>query len=125
MAKTNSSFCNCIITGARPNNLVVATPFNEYYTGDFIGNYLRADSLQLPKARNNTYASKSDTTVFRNIYYLYEKYHYYDFQLDSLSPARGVADSAITVSKETFTIDRIGQKRKAKPDAGCCEYISL
>lgn len=125
MAKTNSSFCNCIITGARPNNLVVATPFNEYYTGDFIGNYLRADSLQLPKARNNTYASKSDTTVFRNIYYLYEKYHYYDFQLDSLSPARGVADSAITVSKETFTIDRIGQKRKAKPDAGCYEYISL
>lgn len=122
MAKTNSSFCNCIITGARPNNLVVATPLNEHYTGKFTGNYLRADSLQLPEAKNNTYASKSDTTVFRNIYYLYQKYHYYDFQLDSLSPARGVADSAITFSKEIFTTDRIGQKRKAKPDAGCYEY---
>lgn len=122
MATTNSSFCNCIITGARSNNLVVATPFNEFYAGQFVGNYLRADSLQLPEARNNTYATKSDTTVFRNIYYLYQKYHYYDFQLDSLSPARGVADSAITVSKEIFTIDRIGHKRKAKPDAGCYEF---
>ena len=122
MAKTNSSFCNCIITGARPNNLVVATPFNEHYTGKFTGNYLRADSLLIPEATNNTYASATDATVFRNIYYLYEKYHYYDFQLDSLSPARGVADSTITFSKEIFTTDRIGQKRKVKPDAGCYEY---
>ena len=119
-AKTNSSFSNCIITGGRKNNVVVATPLEEHYTGEFVGNYLRADSLSELFAHNNVYATEEDTTVFRNIYYQYKKYHYYDFRLDSLSPARGIADSTIALSYPT---DRIGNTRKPHPDAGCYEYI--
>ena len=119
-AKTISSFSNCIITGGRKNNVVVATPLADEYKGQFVGNYLRADSLSEKFARNNVYAAEEDTTVFRNIYYMYKKYHYYDFQLDSLSPARGIADSITALSYPT---DRIGNTRKPHPDAGCYEYI--
>lgn len=118
-AKTNSSFSNCIITGGRKNNVVVATPLNEYYEGEFIGNYLRADSLDEVFAKNNVYASDSDSLVFRNIYYLSKEYYYYDFRLDTLSPARGIADSVAAIPYPT---DRIGYRRKSKPDAGCYEF---
>lgn len=120
-AKTKSSFYNCIITGGRKQSLMVATPLPDYYEGRFEGNYLRSDSLNNAFAKNNVYASDSDTCVFKNIYYLYKKYHYYDFHLDSLSPARGIGDSIAAISYPT---DREGYTRKAKPDAGCYEYIA-
>lgn len=119
MAPTTTSFYNCIIEGARKNNLVLATPLSEYYEGRFVGNYMRADSLPASLAANNVYASDSDTVVFRNVYYRYQEYKYYDFHLDSLSPARGVADS---IAAMAFPYDRSGLKRKAHPDAGCYEF---
>lgn len=118
-AKTISSFVNCIITGGRDKSLMIATPLPDYYEGRFEGNYLRSDSLHEAYAKNNVYASDSDSLVFRNIYYLYEEYHYYDFHLDSLSPARGIADSIAALA---YPIDRQGYRRKGKPDAGCYEY---
>ena len=118
-AQTVSSFKNCIITGGRKNNVVVATPFSEYYEGRFEGNYLRSDSLDKAYAKNNVYASDSDSTVFRNIYYLYKEYHYYDFHLDTLSPARGIGDSIVALP---YPLDREGVQRKGKPDAGCYEF---
>lgn len=119
MAKTNSSFYNCIITGGRKRNVVVATPLSDYYEGRFEGNYLRSDSLDAAYAKNNVYATDSDSCVFKNIYYLYKEYHYYDFHLDSLSPARGIGDSIAALSYPT---DREGYRRKSKPDAGCYEF---
>jgi hypothetical protein len=119
MAPTISSFYNCIIEGARKNNVVLATPLTEYYEGKFVGNYMRADSLSASVASNNVYASDSDTVVFRNVHYLYQEYRYYDFKLDSLSPARGIADSVIALS---FPYDRSGLRRKSHPDAGCYEF---
>lgn len=116
--RTRSSFFNCIITGGRKNNLVVATPLVDYYEGDFKGNYLRCDSLDKAYAQNNVYATDSDSCVFKNIYYLYKEYHYYDFQLDSLSPAQGIADSTIA---QIYPTDRWGVSRESKPDAGCYE----
>ena len=118
-AKTISSFSNCIITGGRKNNVVVATPLPDYYEGQFEGNYLRSDSLDAAYAKNNVYASDSDSCVFRNIYYKSKEYHYYDFHLDSLSPARGIGDSVAALSYPT---DREGNRRKAQPDAGCYEW---
>lgn len=116
--RTRSSFFNCIITGGRKNNLVVATPLVDYYEGDFKGNYLRCDSLDKAYAQNNVYATDSDSCVFKNIYYLYKEYHYYDFQLDSLSPAQGIADTTIAL---IYPTDRWGVSRESKPDAGCYE----
>lgn len=119
-APTTTSFYNCIVTGARTNNIVLATPLPDYYEGQFRGNYMRCDSIHAPFAQHNTYASESDTVVFKNVYYLYKEYNYYNFQLDSLSPARGVADSLSALS---YPYDRLGVRRKSRPDAGCYEFI--
>lgn len=119
--QTVCSFYNSIITGYRTNQLVVATPFDQYYPGTFLGNYLKTDTLQVPHAEANTYWQKTDTTeVFRNTFYKYKEYVYYDFRLDSLSPAIGIADSLTALSYPT---DRLGVSRlNVQPDAGCYQH---
>ncbi|MBQ7191414.1 MAG: right-handed parallel beta-helix repeat-containing protein [Paludibacteraceae bacterium] len=113
---------NCIVTGARDNNLVVATPLAGYYTGEFSGNYLRADTINAPWCHDNTYARDSDT-VFVNTYYMYREYHYYDFRLDSVSPARGIGLKEVLQDPQ-YATDRLGNSRPLteQPDAGCYQY---
>ncbi|MGN1240585.1 MAG: hypothetical protein ACI4TV_06895, partial [Paludibacteraceae bacterium] len=61
--------------------------------------------------------------VFRNTYYKYKEYRYYDFRLDSLSPARGIGDSITALS---YPIDRNGTSRQyTLPDAGCYQYSTF
>lgn len=119
--QTNASFYNSIITGYLTNQLVVATPFDRYYPGVFKGNYLKTDTLNMPHSHANTYWQKTDTMpVFRNDFYKYKEYVYYDFRLDSLSPAIGIADSLKAL---TCPMDRNGVSREGvKPDAGCYQY---
>ena len=128
---TNTSFYNSIIHGYRTNQLVVATPFDQYYTGEFIGNYLKTDSLKMPHAKDNRYWKANEKyPVFRNTYFKYKEYVYYDFQLDSLSPARQAGDSIHTLPgytektiKKAVETDRNGVSRIGiKPDAGCYQY---
>ena len=118
---TTTSFYNSIITGYRSNQLVVATPFDHYYEGTFVGNYLKTDTLPLPHAADNVYWQRTDTVpVFRKDFYKYKEYIYYDFRLDSLSPAIGIGDSIAAIPYPT---DREGVKRAlVKPDAGCYQH---
>lgn len=121
-AHTTTSFYNSIITGYLSNQLVVATPFDQYYPGEFIGNYLKTDSLHIPNARDNTYWQKTDTAaLFVNDFYKYKEYIYYNFHLDSISPAIGIADSLLAVP---YPSDRDGVSRAGiKPDAGCYQHL--
>lgn len=121
-AHTTTSFYNSIITGYLSNQLVVATPFDQYYPGEFIGNYLKTDSLHIPNARDNTYWQKTDTAeLFVNDFYKYKEYIYYNFHLDSISPAIGIADSLLAVP---YPLDRDGVSRAGiKPDAGCYQHL--
>jgi len=117
-APTELHLLNSIVTGARDNNLVVATPLPKYYEGEITGSYLKADSIKTDWCHDNVYASDSDT-VFVNTYYLYREYKYYDFRLDSVSPARGIGDS---IAGSKYPFDKVGRERKSRPDAGCYEY---
>ena len=116
--QTTTSFYNSIITGYLSNQLVVATPLDRFYPGVFTGNYLKTDTLAIPHAYENVYWQAGDTTnVFVNDFYRYKEYIYYDFHLDSLSPAIGIGDSIIALPYPT---DRDGISRTNKrPDAGC------
>lgn len=127
-AQTITSFYNSIITGYLSNQLVVATPFDWYYPGTFLGNYLKTDTLRVPHAASNRYwqdpklvpESADSVPVFRNTFYEYKKYVYYDFRLDSLSPAIAIGDS---LSAVPFPVDRNGINRSyGKPDAGCYQH---
>jgi len=118
-AHTHTSFQNCIVSGVRRNNLLLATPLPDYYTDTIRGNYLKADSLKVHSAINNIYWQQEDTLpLFRQTYYKYQEYIYYDFRLDSLSPARGIGDSTVAAQ---YPYDRLG-KRRTTPDAGCYQY---
>lgn len=119
--QTTTSFYNSIITGYLPNQLVVATAFDQYYPGEFIGNYLKTDTLDIPNAKDNTYWQKTDTAeLFVKDFYKYKEYIYYDFHLDSISPAIGIADSLLAVP---YPLDRDGVSRAlVKPDAGCYQH---
>ena len=102
--QTITSFYNSIITGYQKEQLVLATPIEPYYPGKFVGNYIGQDT----------------TKVFVNNYYKYKEYVYYDFRLDSLSPARGIGDSIVALP---YPLDREGFSRAGiKPDAGCYQY---
>lgn len=118
---TNTSFYNSIITGYLSNQLVVATPFDQYYPGVFLGNYLKTDTLRIPNANQNTYWQKTDTAkVFVNDFFKYKEYVYYDFRLDSLSPAIGIADS---ITALPYPTDRLNVSRAlVRPDAGCYQH---
>ena len=120
--QTVTSFYNSVITGYLPNQIVVATPFDRYYPGSFVGNYLKTDTLAFPHAERNTYWQKTDTAkVFVNDFYKYKEYVYYDFRLDSLSPAIGIGDSLTAVP---YPVDRNGVSRALiRPDAGCYQHL--
>ena len=121
-APTILTMRNCIVTGIRQNNIVVATPLPDYYEGSFTANYLRADSLPDAFRKDNVYASDSDT-VFVNTHYKYKEYIYYDFRLDSVSPARKIGEPI--GEGLPWSTDRQGLPRTGKrPDAGCYEWTS-
>ncbi len=118
-AKTTAVFQNNVIAGVRENNVVLATPLPDYYLGSFSHNYLRADSVHALFA-DNVFYQKNDT-IFRNTHFTLDR-GYYDFQLDSVSPARGIADKEIA---QSYPLDRLGNNRltDGAPDAGCYEWV--
>lgn len=117
---TMTSFYNSVITGYLANQLVLATPLEQYYEGVFSHNYLKTDTLLASNAKDNTYWQETDTSVFRNTYYKYKEYIYYDFRPDSLSPLRGIGDSIVALP---YPMDREGVSRALmRPDAGCYQH---
>ena len=118
--QTTTSFINSIITGFLSNQLVVATSFDQYYPGIFTGNYLKTDTLRMPHASDNTYWQKTDSAVFRNDFYKYKEYIYYDFHPADASPAIGIGDS---IAALPYPTDRDGVSRALmRPDAGCYQH---
>lgn len=110
---------NCVVCGVRSQNILLATPMQQYYPGQFVGCFLKQDTLRIPNAHGNRYWQQEDEAVFRNTFFKYQDYTYYDFRLDSLSPAIGIADSVVALSYPT---DRLGRARHPHPDAGCYEH---
>lgn len=111
-------FYNNVITGARMNNLVFDTVYTSDYDGEFANNYVLADTLNAPWAHDNVYADKKDT-VFVNTHYLHGEYKYFDFRLDTVSPARGVGNATYALP---YPNDRLGIPRISPIDAGCYQF---
>ena len=105
LPKVTAEFMNCVIDGIGKENLVFAQPIDSTYEGRIFGNYIKA--------------ADDTARVFKNTYFEYEVYTYYDFHLADNSPARGIADSAVA---SLYDKDREGLPRDAKQaSAGCYE----
>ena len=110
-------FANCIIDGLQDNNLVLGDTLQQSSI-EAHNCYLHADSIRDANSYDNVYAQKNDT-VFKQNYYRYKEYIYYDFTLDSISPARAIGDASLL---DHLPIDRNGVTRVSPPDAGCYQY---
>ena len=110
-------FTNCIIDGLQDNNLVLGDTLQQ--SSVVARNcYLHADTIRDAGSYDNVYAQKNDT-VFKQNYYRYKEYIYYDFSLDSISPALGIGDPTLL---NRLPDDRNGITRLSPPDAGCYQY---
>ena len=114
-------FKNCIISGTSSTEFILASKFREQYKGEFSHTYIkRSEADSLPIFNEIRWWDKNDTT-FVNNRYDYKDGQYFNFVPDSISPARGIADPAISTQ---FPIDLNGKSRleDGEPDAGAYEW---
>ena len=125
VAPMQSFFQNCIITGSLDNEFSLASRFLDQYPGTFDNCYIRkSDSLNLPQFQKIRWAESNDT-VFKSIRYDLDKNTYFDFRLDSISPARGIGNKIdpIIIAKYHLDFDLNGNSRPAdNSDAGAYQW---
>ena len=115
---------NCIISGSTANELGIMTRFSDEYHGKFSNSYIRNEEAKTGTAMfdhihwNNK--SKTDT-VFVNTYLDEKKLIYYNFMLDSVSPARNIGDIEVA-KKYPFDLNGNSRLEDNKPDAGAYEW---
>ena len=99
----------------------VTTDMKSVYTFTKNGSALKGFySMSMTESGVWAYWQETDTAVFRNTFYKYKEYTYYNFRPDSLSPMRGIGDSIVALPYPT---DREGVSREfIRPDAGCYQY---
>jgi hypothetical protein len=75
----------------------------------------------LPQFSDIRWWEKSDTLVFKKTSYKYKEEGYFDFTLDSISPARGIAEPNIA-SQFPFDLNGNNRLEDNAPDAGAYEW---
>jgi hypothetical protein len=121
IAPMETLFQNCVISGSADNEFSLATRFLDQYKGTFKNCYIRTPkALDLTQFKDIRWSNKNDT-IFKSIHYDYEKNTYFNFMLDSVSPARGIADKTIA---NQYPLDLNGNNRleDGTPDAGAYEW---
>ena len=117
MAPNQDSIYNSIITCAvRPALVIDSIP--DSYCAEVAGCYINTDSLPHAWSHDNTWAQEEDA-VFKNTYYKYGEYLYYDFHLATPSKARQIGLPLSSLRLQIAT-DLNGVSRDPEhPDAGC------
>lgn len=118
-----SQFINCVIAGSNQNELDIFTHFEEDIHTFFKNSYIRKSKPEKDFAyfQNIRWWEANDTTIFKNHFFDIQDKVYYNFSLDSISPARDMADYDIA---KKFPLDLSGKSRleDGKPDAGAYEW---
>ncbi|MCQ2348328.1 MAG: right-handed parallel beta-helix repeat-containing protein [Paludibacteraceae bacterium] len=121
MAESQSTFRNCLFTGAETPAFVVDSIPETGFDGTVEGCYLQCDTLPETFASANVYAQAKDS-VFKNTHYKYGEYIYYDFHLVESTPARHIGLPLSDLFLSTGT-DLDGLPRDTDhPDAGCYSF---
>lgn len=120
MAPSNSSFYNCIFTGAVKPSFVIDSIPQSGYPGEVKGCYLNcdSDSIRTEWRSQNTFAQEKDT-VFKNTYYKYGEYIYYDFHLSDRSKARKIGLPLESLQLDIANDLDNNPRDQVHPDAGC------
>ena len=120
VAPMETSFTNCVIAGSYETEFSLASDYPELYKGTFSHSYLKCPKIETSQFTNIRWSLKKDT-VFKHPSYDVRKNIYFNFALDSVSPARGLADKSISGG---YPLDINGNNRLADgvPDAGAYEW---
>jgi hypothetical protein len=120
-----TSFYNSIIVGSMETELDLITQNPEDYSGHFAYNFIRKKNVPADSYFANNFWFVANDKVFVNMDLKWGKYEkrYYDFRLDSISPARDIADIQF-INQYNLQLDLNGNSRIAdgKPDAGAYEW---
>lgn len=122
-APMKTEMINCVVSGTVENELSIASRYLNKYNGVFLNSYIkRKDSYDLAQFENIRWFDSKDK-VFKQSRFDSESKSYFDFSLDSISPARNIAEVS-TASR--YTLDLNGKSRfvDGQPDAGCYEWQS-
>ena len=117
-------FKNCIITGSAANEFSLLSKFQDTYHGDLQYSYIKKPKDAPSKSLtifSDIHWSQYNDTVFKSTIFDYEEEVYFDFTPDSVSPARGLSDPAISAQ---YPLDLKGKSRltDGAPDAGAYEW---
>jgi hypothetical protein len=125
ISRSVTNFYNSVIMGSMETELEVITKEPEIYIGRFENNFIRRKEVyNYDNYLNNSWYGESDK-VFANSDFKWTKDEKItcDFRLDSVSPARNIADITF-VNLYNLQFDIYGNPRTAdgKPDAGAYEW---
>jgi len=120
MADSQSSIYNSIITGAVHPALVIDSVPQTGYMGCIAGCYLHcdSDSTTLSWGHDNIFAHDGDT-IYRNTYYKYGEYIYYDYHLAPRSKAQEIGLPLDSLKLDILTDLEGNERNPLHPDAGC------
>lgn len=118
-------FENSIIAGSMNNEFEIMTRFPEQYHATFKNSYIKMPEtaynlLQFIQIRRY----ERQDTLFANTYFASGKKQYYNFTLDSVSPARNIGDTE-AAKKYPFDMNGYNRFEDNQPDAGAYEWQSV
>jgi hypothetical protein len=122
IAPMESVFINCVIAGSFETEFSLASDYPDQYKGIFSHSYIKSPQIVTPQFTNtNIRWSLKNDTIFKHPSYDIRKDLYFNFTLDSISPARGLADKNISGG---YPLDINGNSRMSDgaPDAGAYEW---
>ncbi len=116
-------FKNCVISGTSANEFTLASKFRYKFKADIQNSYIKRDEPDSLDVFKNIrwYEHEPEDTIFVSDENDIKEGIYFDFSLDSVSPARGLADPDIAAQ---FPLDLSGRSRlvDGEPDAGAYEW---
>lgn len=130
-ATMETEFINCAIAGNIANEFSLATRFPEQYQGTFKNTYIKRDALEYPQfeAKDTIRWYEKNDTIFKSTELNYDNGKYYNFEPDSVSPLRRLADPAILrnfnySNSIRYDLNGIDREESDKPAAGAYEWRS-
>lgn len=123
-APMKTELINCVVSGTVDNELTIASRYLDKYNGVFRNSFIRRkEKYNLSQFSDVSWFRMGDN-VFKQSRFDGESKSYFDFSLDSISPARNIADVSVA---SRYSLDLNGKSRfvDGQPDAGCYEWVAV
>ncbi|MCL2597631.1 MAG: hypothetical protein FWD66_08270 [Paludibacter sp.] len=125
VAHSLTNFYNSIVMGDLKTEFELLTTDPTSYGGNFKNSYIRKNDIEdYPYFQNITWFKEGDI-VFKNTDFVWNanEKSYYDFNLDSISPARNIGDIQYVTTNLQYDLNGNDRTTDGNPDAGAYEWV--